>query len=317
MKCLVTGAAGFIGSSLAEKLIDQGHQVLGVDCFTDYYPRNIKEQNLENLLNKNNFAFQEKDLCVVDLRELLSEIEVVFHQAAQAGVRTSWGSNFEVYLRNNIEATQKLLEACKEKPLKKLIFASSSSVYGDNQDVPMREESYPRPISPYGVTKSASEELGYLYFKSYGVPVISLRYFTVYGPRQRPDMAFHKFIKALLTGEEIAVFGDGKQTRDFTYISDIVDANISAMESNFAGTVFNIGGGSRISLIEAIRLLEEITGKKANLKYSRKSRGDMKDTAADISQAQKHLNYKPKFSLKEGLKNEVEWVKNNLGLLSS
>jgi nucleoside-diphosphate-sugar epimerase len=271
---------------------------------------------LRALLNENNFAFQEKDLCVTDLYQLLSEIEVVFHQAAQAGVRTSWGNNFEVYLRNNIEATQKLLEACKEKPLKKLIFASSSSVYGDNQDFPMREESYPQPISPYGVSKSASEELCYLYFKSYGVPVISLRYFTVYGPRQRPDMAFHKFIKALLTGEEIAVYGDGKQTRDFTYISDIVDANISAMESDFAGMVFNIGGGSRISLSEAIGLLEQITGKKANLKYNQKSRGDMKDTAADISRAQKHLNYKPKFILKEGLKKEVEWVQKNLKLLA-
>jgi UDP-glucose 4-epimerase len=309
MNILITGASGFIGSHLAERLVDLGHKVTGIDCFTDYYSRNIKEQNVSKLLKSKNFTLREEDLFTADLGKLLSGIDIIFHEAAQAGVRTSWGANFEIYTRNNILVTQKLLEAAKDKPTKKIIFASSSSVYGDTKDLPMREDSRPSPISPYGVSKLAAEQLCHLYFMNYNVPTVILRYFTVYGPRQRPDMAFHKFIKSLIEDKEIVIYGDGKQTRDFTYISDIVDANLSAMGSDAVGEVFNLGGRSQISLSETIKMLEEIMGKKARLKFTQKQYGDVKDTAADINKAKKHLNYIPKVSLKEGLTEQTKWLR--------
>jgi UDP-glucose 4-epimerase len=244
MKALVTGCAGFIGSHLTDRLLSEGYDVIGIDCFTDYYSRSIKEANIQDALRNPRFIFIEQDIIEMDA---FPEAEYVFHQAAQAGVRASWGSNFSIYTRNNIEATQKLLEWYKDKPLTKFVYASSSSVYGD-APLPMREDMRPEPVSPYGVTKLAAEHLCYLYWKNYGVPTVSLRYFSVYGPRQRPDMGINKFVSAILENLTITVFGDGNQTRDFTYISDIVEANVLAAKFSENGIVFNIGGGSRISV---------------------------------------------------------------------
>jgi UDP-glucose 4-epimerase len=308
MKCLVTGVAGFIGSHLAEKLIEQAHHVLGVDCFTDYYAKEIKQQNIDNLLKSRNFTFVHQDILDLDLADILEGADVIFHLAAQAGVRTSWGQNFEIYAKNNILATQCLLEAVKERNIKKFVFASSSSVYGDTDDLPMKETSLPKPISPYGVSKLAAEHLCRLYWKNFNVPAISLRYFSVFGSRQRPDMAFHKFIKAILAGEEIVIYGDGKQTRDFTYISDIVEANILAMRSNVVGETFNIGGGARVQLSSVIQILEDILNTKARVKFDVVQKGDVKHTFADISKAEEMLGYEPKVALTEGLRQQVKWM---------
>jgi len=309
MKILVTGVAGFIGSHLAERLIKEGHKVIGVDCFTDYYPREIKESNIKKLRGDSAFDFHDADILEIDLENVLSNIDVVFHEAAQAGVRASWGANFKIYTENNVRATQRLLEAAKTARLKKFIFASSSSIYGDAESYPTHEEMKPMPISPYGVTKLAAEHLCYLYYKNYGIPTISLRYFTVYGSRQRPDMAFHKFIKAILNNEEILVFGDGKQTRDFTYIDDIIDANISAMHTQVVGEVFNIGGGSRIIVNDTISIIERVCEKRAKKKYVEKQKGDVIHTAADISKAKELLGYEPKFDVEKGIANEVAWLR--------
>jgi nucleoside-diphosphate-sugar epimerase len=235
-------------------------------------------------------------------------VDYVFHEAAQAGVRASWGKSFEIYTRNNIEATQKLLEFYKDNRIKKFVFASSSSVYGD-AELPMRENSMLKPVSPYGVTKLAAENLCYLYWKNYGVPTVSLRYFTVYGPRQRPDMAIHKFVKAILNDEKITVFGDGTQTRDFTFIDDVVEANILVAKSEIEGEVFNVGGGSRISVTDLIKLLEETTGEKARIKHIEKQKGDVRDTLADTGKISNELNWEPEIKVEEGLKRFVRWYK--------
>jgi len=308
MRCLVTGCAGFIGSHLSEKLIQSGFEVIGIDSFTDYYDIRIKEANLQGLLNSARFTLIRGDLLVVDLDKLLKQVDYIFHHAAQPGVLPSWGTRFDTYLNNNILVTQRLLESAKKVALKSFIFASSSSIYGDCE-LPMREDRLASPVSPYGVTKLACENLCYSYWKNFGVPVVTLRYFTVYGPRQRPDMAFHKFIRGILKGEEITIYGDGNQTRDFTYIDDAVNSNIMVMKEAFNGEIFNIGGGSHISINEATKLLEEIIEKKAKIRYIEKKKGEMKATLADIGKARKMLGYNPRFSLKEGLRKEIEWVK--------
>ena len=308
MKALkVTGCAGFIGSHLTERLLRKGYEVIGIDCFTDYYAREIKERNIENALNEKNFKLIGGD--ILEMNEY-PEVDYVFHEAAQAGVRASWGKSFEIYTRNNIEATQKLLEFYKDREIKKFVYASSS-VYGD-AELPMREDSLLKPVSPYGVTKLAGENLCYLYWRNYNVPTVSLRYFTVYGPRQRPDMAIHKFVKAILNGEEITVFGDGTQTRDFTFIDDVVEANILAANSEIEGGVFNVGGGSRISVNELIKLLEEIIGKEARIKYIEKQKGDVWDTLADTTKISNELNWEPEVKIEEGLKMFVEWYKKHI-----
>lgn len=309
MKCLVTGAAGFIGSHLMERLLDAGHSVVGIDCFIDYYPRWIKEANLSAIRDRGRFEFVEADLVDIDLNPLLEDVDYVFHQAAQAGVRASWGRDFEVYARNNLMATQALLEAAKNAPLRAFVFASSSSVYGDAEMHPTPEDAPPRPISPYGVTKLAAEYLCRVYGQHFGVPVTILRYFSVYGPRQRPDMAFHRFIRALLRDEEITIYGDGEQTRDFTYISDAVEATILAMKSDGRGEVFNVGGGSRVSLNEVLRTLESIVGRPARVAYREAQLGDVRHTSADISRARARLGYSPQVRLEEGLRRQVEWMK--------
>ena len=311
-KCLVTGVAGFIGSHLGERLIDIGYEVIGVDGFISYYSREIKERNLTKLMMSSRFKFIEGNLLDLDLAGIISDVDYIFHQAAQAGVRTSWGADFYIYTENNIRATQYLLESSKNKKIKKFIYASSSSVYGDCIDIPMRENSTPLPVSPYGVTKLAGEQLCYLYWKNYGIPVISLRYFTVYGPRQRPDMAFNKFIKAILKDEEIIMYGDGGQTRDFTYIDDIVIANILAMNKGQDGKVYNIGGGSKTSLNKVIDMLAKIKGKNPKVKQLEIQKGDMKDTLADITKAKNELGYEPTVKLEAGLEKEYIWMKENL-----
>jgi len=303
-KVLVTGCAGFIGSPLVDKLLESDYGVTGVDCFTDYYHREIKEANISNALKNNNFEFMEEDILNI---EKFPEVDYVFHLAAQAGVRTSWGKNFEIYTKNNIEATQKLLEFYKDRVIKKFVYASSSSVYG-NAELPMREDSLLKPVSPYGVTKLAGENLCYLYWKNYNVPTVSLRYFTVYGPGQRPDMAIHKFVRAILNDKEITVYGDGTQTRDFTYVDDAVEANILAANNNLVGEVFNIGG-SRISVNELINEIEKIVGNKAKIKSIEKQKGDVRDTLADVNKAKKELGWMPMINIYKGLEKYIKWYK--------
>jgi UDP-glucose 4-epimerase len=307
MRILVTGAAGFIGSSIAQAELDRGHEVVGLDCFIDYYPRALKERNLEPLQAASRFRFIEESLIDVDLPSLLEGVGVIYHQAAQAGVRASWGRDFEIYTVNNVQATQRLLEACKGRDVR-LVYASSSSVYGNTEHLPMKEDHPTAPVSPYGVTKLAAEHLARLYWTNFQVPTVSLRYFTVYGPRQRPDMAFHKLIKAMLLDREFALFGDGNQTRDFTFIADAVAANLAAAERGRPGAVYNIGGGARVTMNSVIELLEKILGKKARIRNLEDQKGDVRHTYADTSAARQDLGYQPRVALDEGLRREAEWI---------
>jgi nucleoside-diphosphate-sugar epimerase len=311
MHCLVTGAAGFVGSHLAERLIAEGHEVVGVDAFTDYYARELKAANLGALRSEPRFHLIEGDLNALALAPLVARCDWIFHQAGQAGVRASWGADFALYTAHNIAATQRLLEAATTAPhLQRLVFASSSSVYGDAPTLPVTEETLPRPLSPYGVTKLAAEHLCLLYRKSYGVPAVALRYFTVYGPRQRPDMAFHRFGRALLQGGELRVFGDGEQSRDFTYIADIVEANMRAARAPEAvGGVFNIAGGSRVALRDVLALLVELSGRQATIAYEVSARGDARDTYGDTTRARQVLGYHPTVALREGLAAELAYLR--------
>ena len=309
MRSLVTGVAGFIGSHLAERLLQENHDVVGVDCFTDYYAKSLKKANVKRLLKEPGFSFVDVNLLTASLPELLMDCDYIFHQAAQAGVRSSWGAEFEIYTSLNVLATQRLLEACKGLNIRKFIYASSSSVYGDVQELPLREESILKPVSPYGVTKLAAEQLCYSYWKNYQIPTSSLRYFTVYGPRQRPDMAFHKFMRALLDGETIEIYGDGKQTRDFTFVSDIVNGNLLAMQSALVGGVFNLGGGSRVVLNDVLETVQQVAGKGAKIVYRDVQRGDVKHTLADTSKAMSELAYRPQVDLSTGLKAQWEWLR--------
>lgn len=313
MRCLVTGSAGFIGSSIAERLLGLGHEVVGVDCFTDYYPVEIKRSNLANALDSSAYRFVEGDLNDLDIPTLLDGVDWVFHEAAQAGVRMSWGSYFDTYVRHNILATQKLLEAAKETSIKRLVYASSSSVYGDTPELPLIETARPQPVSPYGVSKLAAEHLCHLYSVNYGVPTVSLRYFTVYGPRQRPDMAFNKWIRAGFTGQDIVIYGDGEQTRDFTFVQDAVDANLrAAQEEKATGRVFNVGGGSRISVNAIMDILRDLMGD-IKIRHEENQKGDVRHTMSETTAARTILGYAPKVSIQEGLAREVEWMRGILG----
>jgi nucleoside-diphosphate-sugar epimerase len=309
MKALITGAAGFIGSTLAERLVADGVDVVGIDCFTDYYPRPMKERNLGGLLANRGFRFVESRIQDADLPALLADRTHVFHLAAQAGVRKSWGRDFAIYTENNIEATQILLEAATGMPaLERLVYASSSSVYGDNTPMPFREDAMTQPVSPYGVSKLAAEQLCYLYYANFKVPTVSLRYFTVYGPRQRPDMGFHKFLRATLLGEPIVLYGDGEQTRDFTFVQDIVSANIAASIKGVPGRVYNIGGGSRVSVNEVLDLIGRIAKRRPVVRVDSVQKGDMRHTYADTSLARADLGFAPTVGLEEGLTAEYQWL---------
>ena len=309
MRYLVTGAAGFIGSQIAKSLLNRGDEVIGLDCFLDSYPRSFKEDRIRSLIDYEDLEFTEDDILSVDLPRLLDRADIVIHEAAQPGVRSSWGDNFQSYSRNNIDATQKLLEAAKDSRIKKFVYASSSSVYGNAEELPTKEDSPTKPVSPYGVTKLAGEHLCHLYWKNFGVPIIILRYFTVFGPKPRPDMAHTIFSKAILSGERIQMFGDGEQSRGFTYVSDIVDATLNAANSQITYDVFNIGGGVTATMNEMVRILEEIIGKKAIVSYVESRKGDVTHTYPDISKAKRLLDYHPKVGLREGLVEVVRSVK--------
>src|SRR5713101_8217744 len=307
MKAVVTGAAGFIGSHLSERLLADGHEVVCIDCFTDYYRRARKEQNLEVARSHRSFSFEELDLVDADLTAALEGVDVVYHLAGQPGVRPSWGHQFDRYTRDNIIATQRLLEQLKGSRLKRLVFAGSSSVYGDAEMFPTKESALPRPVSPYGVTKLAAEHLALLYAKNFGLPAVSVRYFTVYGPRQRPDMAFARFMQALVDGDAIEVFGDGEQTREFTYVSDAVEGTIRAATADVVGQVFNLGGGSRVTVNRVLATLEDISRIKTKRKTLPAAPGDPRHTGASINLARESLGWEPRVSLREGLTKQWEW----------
>ena len=308
-RVIVTGAAGFVGSTLVDRLLALDHDVLAVDCFTDYYDRRQKERNLAHARTSTRFRLIEGDLFDLDLAPLLAGVDYVFHLAAQAGVRASWGATFGGYIHNNIAATQRLLEAAKDSQIKKLVYASSSSVYGDAKELPVTEDTLPRPVSPYGVTKLAAEHLCSLYATVYGVPVVSLRLFTVYGPRQRPDMSIQRFLSACLSGDTITIFGDGMQTRDFTFVDDVVDAHLSALEAPPADLVFNVCGGTRISINDLLKLIQEVSGHSLTIEYEEAARGDARHTLGDNSRAGGALGFQPRFRLAEGLAKQWDWIR--------
>jgi UDP-glucose 4-epimerase len=309
MKALVTGCAGFIGSHLTEALLADGVAVTGIDCFNDNYGRRQKLRNLEIARQWDDFDFVPVDLSRGELRDLVEDCDTVFHLAAEPGVRSSWGGRFDQYLRNNVLATQLLLEAMRATSGKRFVYASSSSIYGEAEALPTPEATTPRPHSPYGMTKLAGEHLCSLYHGNHGLDTVMLRYFTVYGPRQRPDMAFNIFSRAALTGEPITVFGDGRQTRDFTYVADIVAATRAAATAPaVGGRAFNVGGGSRIALADAIDLLSEFSDRPLEVTYLPMQDGDVRDTGADTTRARKALGFAPATSFADGLKAQFDWA---------
>jgi UDP-glucuronate 4-epimerase len=309
MRALVTGCAGFIGSQLAESLLSDGHEVVGVDALTDTYASEVKLGNLERAKEFDTFRFLAVDLTQTHLGALVEECDAIFHLAAEPGVRTSWGDRFESYTRNNVVATQRLLEAAKDWPDKRLVFASSSSVYGDAEVLPTPEDVLPRPFSPYGVTKLAAEHLCVLYQGNYGVQTVPLRFFSTYGPRQRPDMAFHRFCRAALHREPLTVFGNGEQTRDFTFVADVVSATRAAAISPAApGHIYNVGGGSRVSVNEALELIASFAGHPLEVRHLESEKGDVRNTGADTSRARRDLGFNPTTTVEAGLQAEFEWM---------
>ncbi|CAH0345490.1 NAD-dependent epimerase/dehydratase family protein [Bacillus sp. CECT 9360] len=315
MKILVTGAAGFIGSHLCEKLLtDTNNEVIGVDTFIGPTPQNLKQINLNKLLNQSRFTLVSTDLLTADLAKLLEDITIIYHLAGMPGVRSSWGKDFGPYLSNNIAVTQHLLEAVKVKPIKKFIFASTSSVYGE-MNGKVSENARLSPLSPYGITKLTGEHLCNVYQRSFGIPIVTVRFFTVYGPRQRSDMAFHRFIRQILHEEPLTIFGDGTQSRDFTYVSDCVEGTAAIMyKDDVIGETINIGGKERASVNKVISLIEMQTGKKANVDYLPSISGEPKHTWADISKAASLLDYEPKISLGDGLVKEIDYIRSAYSL---
>lgn len=308
LRVLVTGCAGFIGSHLSERLLADGHEVVGVDCFTDYYARAIKQSNLERLAADPRFKLHEIDLSSAPLDGLLEGIDVVYHLAAQAGVRGSFGDGFEHYVRNNIQATQRLLEQAVADPVEAFVYASSSSVYGEAKTYPTAEDHPRAPISPYGMTKVATEDLAAVYHRNSGVPVVGLRYFTAYGPRQRPDMAFHRFMRKALAAEPITILGDGRQLRDFTYVGDLVEATVAASTRGLPGTVYNIGGGTPVELLKVLDVLEQLLERRIATQFLPAAAGDPRHTCAESARAATHLGVVPLTPLNEGLAAQFEWM---------
>ena len=299
---LVTGAAGFIGSRLVERLLAAGQRVIGVDCLTDYYDPEVKRANLVAARQCPAFVFIESDLVTADLRLLLSGVDEVYHLAGQPGVRDSWGPSFDVYLRQNVLATQRLLEAVAEHPVP-VVMASTSSVYGDSGGRPLPETAPLRPVSPYGMTKGAMEQLVEVYRRDRGLPIVLLRYFTVYGPHQRPDMAFHRFIRAALEGRPVQLFGSGEQSRDFTFVDDVVSATIAALRG--PSPVYNIGGGTPATVNEVIAIISQLVGAPVTVQRDGQARGDVMHTWADTGRARGELGWSPATSLYEGLAAQV------------
>lgn len=306
MKTLVTGAAGFVGSHLVERLLADGATVTGVDAMTGYYEPAVKRRNVAGLLDDPGFRMVEGDLNTLALPPLLAEADVVYHLAGQPGVRSSWGTEFAVYLDDNVRATQRLLEAAREQAIDRFVLASSSSIYGDAERFPTSETETPRPISPYGVTKLAAEHLCYLYWRAFEVPTVSLRYFTIFGPRQRPDMAFHRFITAALRDETITIYGDGQQSRDFTYVDDCVAATIAAGSQGRPGAAYNVAGGTQATVLDVVERLEGLLKRRPRVEHRPAVSGDARKTRAETSAARKDLSYRPSISLVEGLKRQLE-----------
>jgi UDP-glucuronate 4-epimerase len=314
MRALVTGCAGFIGSHLTESLLEDGHEVVGVDCFNENYGRKQKLRNLERARQWDQFDFVPVDLSRGDLAELTVDCGVVYHLAAEPGVRASWGRRFDAYVRNNVMATQLLLDAVISEPGKRLVYASSSSVYGEAEAQPTSESALPRPFSPYGVTKLSAEHLCEAYRDNFGLDVVMLRYFSVFGPRQRPDMAFHRFCRAAMSDEGIEVYGDGAQTRDFTYVGDIVAATRLASESSVSsGRTYNVGGGLRASVNEALEIIGSLADRPLQVAYLDAQAGDVRETGADTSRARADLGFNPRTTLKEGLEAEFDWARHEFG----
>lgn len=306
MYAVVTGAAGFIGSHIAEALVGGAHRVLGIDCFTDAYDHSIKRANIGGLTTAPGFELAEVDLRVADLAEMLEGAEVVFHQAGQPGVRTSFGDGFVDYCDNNVIATQRLLEAARVARVPRVVYASSSSIYGNAPAYPTTEDDLPQPFSPYGVTKLAAEHLCSLYAANWGLSTVALRYFTVYGPRQRPDMAMHRLIDAALRRQSFPLYGQGSQVRDFTYVGDVVAANLAAAEADISpGTVVNISGGSSVTMRDVIVLVEELTGLPITLEHLPAQPGDVKRTGGSSTRAHSLLGWEPKITLGDGLSAQV------------
>jgi UDP-glucuronate 4-epimerase len=307
-RALVTGCAGFVGSHLTEALLADGHEVIGVDCFNDNYPAVEKLANLAHVRANPRFELHSIDLASADVGRPLAGCDVVFHLAAEPGVRSSWGRRFDRFVHNNVEATQRLLEAVRDRPGLRLVYASSSSVYGESEQLPTREDAPPRPLSPYGVTKLAGEQLCRVYHVNHGVDTVALRFFTVYGPRQRPDMAFRRFCEAAACGGRIELFGDGRQSRDFTYIADVVIAIRAAGHAGVAGRAYNVGGGSPVSVNAALEELASIAGRPLDVRRSGRESGDVLHTAADGARAREELGFAPVTRLAAGLRAEYEWV---------
>jgi UDP-glucuronate 4-epimerase len=307
---LVTGCAGFIGSHLTESLLEDGIEVVGVDCLNDNYARDQKLSNLAHARQWDHFSFLPVDLTRGNLDDVVADVEVVFHLAAEPGVRASWGSRFETYVRNNLLATQMLLESVKSAGACRFIYASSSSIYGEAETLPTSETTTPRPYSPYGVTKLGAEQLCHAYTRNYGVDAAALRYFSVYGPRQRPDMAFHQFCQAALEGRAIHVFGNGEQSRDFTYVDDVVRATRAAADADHLYEhVFNVGGGENVTVNKAIAILSEIAGRALDVVYVGRERGDVLVTGADTERARRILRFAPSVGIREGLTAQYDWMR--------
>jgi UDP-glucose 4-epimerase len=304
----VTGTAGFLGSQLAERLLAQGNDVVGVDCFTDFYPRSIKESNLRFLRDSTAFELHEVDLATHPLDDLLDGVDVVYHLAAQAGVRGSFGEGFDDYVHHNVQGTQRLLEAATRSSIDRLVYASSSSVYGNAVSYPTAETAERSPVSPYGMTKCATEDLAGVYSRNHGLQTIGLRYFTAYGPRQRPDMAFSRFFDAALADETLTIFGDGMQVRDFTYAGDLVEGTLLAAERGVPGRVYNIGGGTPVTLLGAVETIGELTGRRMRIEHRQRARGDARQTTSDPSLARAELGFEPSVTLEEGLARQLEWT---------